>query len=113
MLKTTNFTIKEINYTLTHAVAAIRDITVMGEQGYAIFVIHTSRENCEKCIKGTLVPFNTVRVDFKVDRNVCDRITAYNVAKGQKIMKQFNHDTGAYEDTVVNMPFYGWEDDIV
>ena len=113
MLKTTNYYIKEINYTLTNACAAIRDIVVKGETGYAIFVIHTSRENCEKCIKNQLVPFTTYRVDFKVDRKVCDRVTAYNVSKGQKIMEQFNHDTGEYEDKVVNMPFHGWEDDIV
>ena len=81
MLKTTNFYIKELNYTLTHACAAIKDIVVKGETGYAVFVIHTSRENCEGCIKGKLVPFTTYRVDFKVNRNINDRVTAYSAAK--------------------------------
>ena len=112
MLKTTNYYIKELNYTLTHACAAIRDIVVKGETGYAIFVIHTNRENCEGCIKGKLIPFTTYRVDFKVDRNVCDRITAYNAAKTEMktITKMVNNELVEVEEKGT---LNGWKDDII
>ena len=58
-------------------------------------------------------PFEEIRVDFDVDRNANDRETAYNVAKGQRVRKKFNEKTKKLEDVVENMPFYGWEDDIV
>ena len=112
MLKTTNYTITELNYTLTNACAAIRDIVVKGETGYAIFVIHTSRENCEKCIKNQLVPFTTYRVDFKVDRNVCDRITAYNAAKAEMKTTTKMVDNELIE-VETKGALNGWKDDII
>ena len=112
MLKTTNFTIKELNYTLTNACAAIRDIVVKGETGYAIFVIHTSRENCEGCIKGKLVPFTTYRIDFKVNRNVNDRVTAYEAAKTELKSKTVMVDGEIKQIDEPGM-LNGWKDDIL
>ena len=112
MLKTKNFTVEELNITLPNAVAAIKDITVSGNSGYAVFIIQTSRQSAMDCIDGKLKPITTYRVDFKVDRNVCDRITAYNVAKAE-LKKSHTIKNGVYQEIEVKGMLNGWADDIV
>jgi hypothetical protein len=58
-------------------------------------------------------PYEEIRIDFTVDRNSNDRAVVYALAKGQKVRKKFNRETKKIEEVVENMPFYGWEDDIV
>ena len=112
MLKTTNFTIRELGITIPEAYAAIKDITVNGNSGFAIFIIQTSRASAMDCIDGALKPITTYRVDFKVDRNVCDRITAYNVAK-KETKVDYVHNGTAYEQVLKQGMLFGWENDIV
>jgi hypothetical protein len=106
-LKTTNYEIKKLGVTLPNAYAMVKKLMIDGTSGYAEFVIQSTRDKSVN-----LSPIDTVRVDFVVDRNESPYVTAYRVAKGQKIVKQLNRETHEYEDTVVNMPFHGWEDDI-
>ena len=109
-LKTTNYEVKSMGVTLPEAYAIIRETKTSGDSGFAMIAVHTTRElAANKSIK----PFEEVRIDFTVDRNANDRETAYTVAKGQKTFKKFNAETKQMEDAIVNMPFYGWEDDIV
>ena len=109
-LKTKNYEVKEMGVVLPEAYAIIRETVTCGDKGFVKIAVHITRElAADKKVK----PFEEVRVDFTVDRNANDRETAYKVAKGQRVRKEFNHGTKRLEDVVENMPFYGWEDDIV
>ena len=61
----------------------------------------------------TLLPIATVKVNFEVNRNENPYITAYEKAKAQKTVTQWNEETQKVENVIVGEPFYGWEDDIV
>lgn len=106
--KTTNYEVKKLGIVLPEAYAIISRITVSGESGFAEFAIQSSRDNALK-----LEPIETVRVDFKVDRNESPYVTAYCRAQAQKEVKRMNHDTGTLEDILVREHFYGWENDII
>ena len=111
-LKTKNYVAKKLGMTLPEAYAIVKDLTVKGTSGYAIIAVQTSRENADKVIKGELNALEEVRVDFIVNRDDNDRATAYVAAKSQKTNKRWNPETKQMEDVTVNMPFYGWKDDI-
>ena len=106
--KKANYEVKKLGIVLPEAYAIIRKMQIDGEHGYAEIVVQSTREATEK-----LTPIETVRVDFKVNRNENPFVTAYNAAKAQKTVKMFNTETHQVEDKVVNMPFYDWTDDIV
>ena len=106
--KTTNYEVKKLGIVLPEAYAIISRLTVSGESGFAEFAIQSSRDNSLK-----LEPIETVRVDFKVDRNESPYVTAYRKAKSQKEVKRMNHDTGKLEGILVGEPFYDWKDDII
>lgn len=109
-LKTKNYEVKSMGITLPEAYAIIRETATSGANGYAKFAIHTTRELASN---KTIKPFEEIRVDFVVNRNANDRETAYAIAKGQKEELHYNEETQKVEKIVKNMPFYGWEDDIV
>lgn len=72
------------------------------------------RKKQRTCVETrTFRPYEEIRIDFTVDRNANDRAVVYALAKGQKVRKKFNRETKKLEDVVENMPFYGWEDDIL
>ena len=112
-LKTTNYEVKSMGITLPEAYAIVKDLTTKGNSGFAIIAVQSSRENANKVVKGEMKALEEVRIDFNVTRETNDRITAYEKAKSQKIVRQWNEETRTMEDVVVSMPFYGWEDDIV
>lgn len=105
--KTKNFEVKKLGIVLPEAYAIISHLAVSGTSGYAEFAIQSSRDNSLK-----LQPIETVRIDFKVDRNESPYVTAYRKAKSQKEVKRFNQETKEMETVLVGEPFYGWEDDI-
>lgn len=109
-LKTKNYEVKEMGIVLPEAYAIIRETVTSGNKGYAKIAVHTTRELAES---KSIRPYEEIRIDFTVDRNANDRATAYAVAKGQKVGTQFNRQTKKREEVIENMPFYGWEDDIV
>lgn len=109
-LKISNYEVKSMGVTLPTAYAVIRDITVKGEMGVATFAIHSNRE---LAIDSTIRPYHTENVHFKVERNVNDRVTAYNKAITPYVEKQYNNETGELEDITKYPFFYGWEKDIV
>lgn len=103
--KTTNYEAKKLGIVLPEAYAIISGLTVKGNSGFADFSIQSTRDNSLN-----LQPIETVRVDFKVDRNESPYVTAYRQAKAQKeTVKVVN---GKLEKVLQNEPFYGWEDDI-
>ena len=105
--KKANHEVKKLGIVLPEAYAIIRKMQIDGENGYAEIVVQSTRENT-----GKLTPIETVRVDFKVNRNENPFVTAYNAPKAQKTVKMFNTETRQVEDKLVNMPFHDWEDDI-
>ena len=108
--KTKNYEVKSMGVVLPEAYAIIRETATNGVKGYAKFAIHSTRELAEnKFVK----PYEEIRVDFDVNRNENDRITAYKVAKSIVTKKECNLKTGSIEEVQEPMPFYGWEDDIV
>ena len=112
-LKTTNYEIKKTGITLPQAYAIVKDLTVKGTSGFAIIAVQSSRENCEKVVKGKMQALEEVRIDFTVNRDTNDRATAYEKAKGQREVRQWNEETQQAETVLVNEPFYGWDNDIV
>lgn len=106
--KTNNYEVKKLGITLPEAYAIIKSLTVEGESGFAEFAIQSTRDNSLK-----MRPVETIRVDFKVNRNESPYITAYRQAKSQKEVRKFNSATRLQETVLVNEPFYDWYDDIV
>ena len=105
--KTNNYEVKKLGIVLPEAYAIISRLTVSGNSGFAEFAIQSTRDNSLK-----LQPIETVRVDFKVDRNESPYITAYRQAKAQKEGVRYNYETHKEEKVLINEPFYGWSDDI-
>lgn len=106
--KTTNYTSKTLNITLLTAYATIRKLSVDGNSGYAIFAIHTTRENSLKN-----KPVELVRVDFAVNRNESPYVTAYRQAKEKRQIRRFNVDTKRYENVEIDGEFTSWENDLI
>lgn len=109
-LKTKNYTVKAMKTVLPEAYAVIRQTSVVGNKGRAIFAVHINRELASDM---QVKPFEEVTITFDINRNENDRVTAYNVAKGERLEDQYNENTGVFEKALVKMPFYGWKDDIV
>ena len=117
-LKTTNYEVKRTGQFLPTAYAIVKNLTVRGLSGYAEIIIQTSRETADKCVKGQLDAIDTKRIDFKVDRDANDRVTAYEAAKKKKTCMEHN---GEFDENgmpievevVVDEQFFGWYDDIV
>ena len=107
-LKTTNYTIKELGITLPTAYALLKDMQVKNDWVTAIFVIQRDRENA-----AVLKPIKTVSVTFKFNRNENPIETAYNFIKGKITDYVWNEELQAHEEKEVEMPLYGWVDDIV
>lgn len=112
-LKIKNYEVKKLGIIIPEAYAIVKDLTVRGSNGFAIIAVQSTRENALKCISGSMQALEEVRVDFIVNRDENDRATAYKAAKSQINAKVYNRDTGKLEDTFINMPFYGWEDDYI
>lgn len=108
--KTKNYEVKSMGVVLPEAYAIIRETATNGVKGYAKLAIHSTREMASnKNIK----PYEEIRIDFTVNRNENDRITAYKAAKSSILSSILNEHTGVYEDAIIDMPFKNWEDDIV
>ena len=107
-LKTTNYEVKKLGITIPEAYAMIKNLSIDGNSGYVTFAIQANRDNALK-----LTPIDTIDMHFVVDRNENPFVTAYNKAKGQTIIEQYNRTTGAKETTTVDGILYGWVDDIV
>ena len=110
-LKTTNYEVKSMRETLDTAYAYIRKIKVDEYgNGVATIAVHRTRELAKD---PAVTPYELKEIRFVCDRNANDRITAYEKAKGQKEVTQWNEETHKIERVLVGEPFYGWEDDIV
>lgn len=107
-LKTTNYEIKELGITLPEAYAILKNLRITGERATAEFAVQSTRENAL-----TMKPLVTKRISFDINRNENPLAAAYIIATGQKEVERFNLVTHKYESTVMNMPFYGWTNDIV
>lgn len=112
-LKTTNYEVKKLGITLPEAYAIVKDLTVRGKSGVAIIAVQSSRENCEKVVEGKMQALEEVRIDFTVNRDANDRVTAYEKAKSQQEGKRWNAEMKKSEPVLINEPFYGWDNDIV
>ena len=80
-LKKSNYYVKSLGMTLPQAVALITTCKSDRENGTATIGVFASRENA---LNKDIQPFETVTVNFKVDRNENDRATAYHTAKTPK-----------------------------
>lgn len=107
-LKTTNYEVKSMKVVLPTAYAYIRELSVVGNKGVAIFAVHENRELASDI---SVKPYEECKISFAVDRDANDRVTAYNKAKSQIQVKTYT-DYGEVEVTQ-DMPFYGWQDDMV
>ena len=112
-LQTTNYEVKKLGITLPNAYAVVHKLTVDGESGTAEFHVQTSRENAF-----AKEPIEKVFVSFEVERDENPLVQAYTAAKAVKMVKRWvpieNASNGvSLQDVEVQMPFYGWEDDIV
>ena len=107
-LITTNYEVKSRQKILPTAYAVIRETKTKGNSGYAIFAVDETRERAANV---NIIPAETVRVDFIVDRNCNDRETAYLKAKSQVEVDDYDEQTGMPIKVLKSMPFYGWIDD--
>lgn len=107
-LKTTNYEVKKLGIALPNAYAIITDLRLDRKKGYATFAIQATRDNAEN-----LNPIDTVKVTFDVNLNENPFITAYREAASQRIVEMYDPHTGNMVEQLVNMPFYGWTNDIV
>lgn len=106
-LKTTNYEIKELGITLPEAYAVLSKIRSHGPHYVAEFSVQTSRE---AALSKRPICVRTIVFDADRKDNLFEM--AYKAAKEQRIKKDYNATTFEIEDKVVNMPFYGWENDI-
>lgn len=106
-----DFVLKEHNnHVLNNAYAYIIECYSGRESGFATIGIFDNRESAKKGAK----PFQTVRVDFIIDRNENDRATAYKQAKKPVFIENvWNKETKQYENLYEESIFADWEDDIV
>lgn len=103
-VKTTNYVNEQKGVTLPVAYGVLEGIKVRNNNYVtAVFAVKASREHV-----GSV---DTVNVSFTWDRKTNLAEMAYNEAKGQKIVEDFNYETGEPIQVTVNGPFYGWEDD--
>lgn len=107
-LKTTNYTVKDLGIKLPKAYALLKEIKVQNDWATAIFVIQSNRETAT-----ALRPIETVQVRFKFVRNENPVETAYKLVKSKITDYVFNEETGVHDETEIEMPLYGWEDDII
>ena len=107
-LKTNNYRIEKLGITLTEAYAVLKKITAERGNGIAVFAVSTNRDNAidKAAIEERKIQFT---YDIEKDNMV---IKAYEAAKGQKTVREYNPETGQEEDITINMPFYGWTDDL-
>ena len=108
--KTTNYQLKGRNIVLPTAYAMVRKTVANGNEGYAIIGIDETRELVSN---PNVQPLEQVRVDFKVNRNQNDRVTAYAAAVADVEKERINEETGKLEKVVVKGLFADWEVDIV
>lgn len=108
--KTTNYQLKGRDTILPEAYAMVRKTVVNGDDGYAIIGIDETRELVSN---PNVTPLEQVRINFKVDRNVNDRVTAYAAAVADVEKQKINDETGKLEKVTIPGPFAGWEVDIV
>ena len=112
-LKTTNYFIKDLGLLLPEAYALIKDINVSGNYGQATFITQSSRENAEQVLDGgKMRALETTTIDFIVNRNENDRVTAYHKAK-ELIQETIVLPNGEFDTIWINGPFTGWEDDLI
>ena len=107
-LKTTNYQVEELGITLPTAYALLKEIKIQNEWVTAIFVIQKDRATAN-----ALKPIEMVQVRFKFVRNENPVETAYNLVKSKMIDYVFNEEKGVHEPKEIEMPLYGWQDDIV
>ena len=106
-LKTTNYEIKELGITLPEAYAILKKLRIDKNEAIAKLAVQSTREKAL-----ALAPIYTESIRFTIDRNENPYVTAYRLAKGQREMEGYNPESMRYEPMLVNMPFYGWEDDV-
>jgi hypothetical protein len=106
--KTTNYQLKGRNTVLPQAYAVIRKTVTDGEKGYAIIGIDETRELASNPL---VKPLEQVRVDFDVNRNQNDRVTAYLAAVADIEKEKINDETHKLEKVIVKGLFADWEVD--
>lgn len=114
MLKTTNYEVKHDNIvveTIPEAYGIIRRL-VVGNNDMAVAYIGVYRSKELARNHRTVPPVIEQRIDFKSDRTVNDRVTAYEKATTPYTTKEVNEETHEIEEVTKYPFFYGWEDDI-
>lgn len=107
-LKTTNYVSKSTGLVLSEAYARIKDLVLNGNNGRAIFSIHTTRENIDK-----FSPVDKVEVHFTWDRKSDIAKAAYEAAKAEtRTVEKYNEKGEPYTETEYGT-LYGWDNDIV
>lgn len=113
MLKKSNYEIKSLGIVLSEAFAKIIKTEKLGESGYAIIGVQSSRENVEKMLKGEIKPIEQHRVDFIVNRKQNDFETAYIESKKPKYIETiWNKDSNKFEKVYEDSVFADWENEI-
>lgn len=104
-----NYVSKSTGVTLPTAYAVIKDIVLNGENGRAIFVIQSSRENTK-----TFKPIDKVEVKFVWDRKSDIAKVAYETAKTEVLTRE-EYNLKTNETVIIKEQglLYGWLDDIV
>ena len=105
-LQTTNYEVKKLGITLDTAYAVVHRLSVDGTHGHAEFYVQVDREKAF-----SLEPIEKVSIGFDVERDKNPLEQAYEAAKAVKTVKKWVG--GEFINTEVEMPFYGWEDDII
>lgn len=99
MLKKSNYEVKSLGVVLPEAFAKVIKTEKLGESGYAIIGVQSSRENVEKMVKGEIKPIEQYRVDFIVNRKQNDFETAYIQSKKPKLVDhKWNEKSKIYEE---------------
>lgn len=108
-LKTKNYVSKTTGITLPTAYAKIKDLVLNGNNGRAIFAIHSTREAMDK-----FAPVDKVEVHFAWDRKKDIAETAYEAAKKEtRTVEEYNPETGEVVTKTEYGTLYGWDNDIV
>ena len=107
-LKKANYEVKRLGITVPEAYAVIREMSINGDYGIAQMAIQGSREYAF-----SKEPLETKTIYFKIDRNQNPYITAYEKAKERIVSTFVDPETGEERESVSEMPFASWEDDII
>lgn len=107
-LQTTNYEVKKLGITLDTAYAVVHKLSVDGTHGEAEFHIQADREKAF-----SLEPIEKVNITFEVERDKNPLEQAYEASKATKTVKDWDFNTHTWRTKEIQMPFYGWEDDIV